>query len=150
MANKTSSKKTNLIDFSNSAEAIKKTATSVNEQMKEVVNEVASDLKTNGENLSEKTLTPVKEVYEMATENLTLENMMNVAKSANDYTVKTAGELIDGVVENAGKWQKIAEKAINGGLEIANKQQEMVLDTLETVNGQFSDSAKRLKKLLYN
>ena len=79
-----------------------------------------------------------------------LEGLSKATKSLNDYTLKTAEEVLDGVVENTGKWQKVAQKAINGGLEIAGRQQELVLDTLETVNGQFSNSAKGLKNLLYN
>lgn len=150
MANKVDNKEQNLIDFSDSMEVITKTAKTVNEQMKEVVAEITDDLKENGSNLAEKAMEPVKQVYQMASETLTLEGLSKATKSVNDYTLKTAEEVLDGVVENTAKWQKVAQKAINGGLEIASRQQEMVLDTLETVNGQFSDSAKRLKKLWYN
>lgn len=150
MANKTVNKETNLVDFSGSAEVIKKTAKSINTQVREVATEVSEELRENGSNLAEKAMAPIKEAYSKVTETVNLENIAEATKNANDYTIKTAEEIIDGVIENSAKWQDVAEKAINGGLKIAAKQQEMVFGTMETVKDQFTTSTKRLKNLVYS
>ncbi|MEM8889153.1 MAG: hypothetical protein AAGD28_14325 [Bacteroidota bacterium] len=150
MKNKTVKNETSLIDFSDSAKVIRETAKSINTQVREVVSEVAEDLKENGSKLADRTMAPVKEAYNKATEKVNLETFTNATARANDYTLKTAEEIIDGVFENGEKWQGVAEKAINGGFKLASKQQEMVFGAMETIKGQISKSSKRLKKTLYN
>ena len=150
MENNTVNKENNLVDFSGSEEAIKNTAKSMDTQMKEVVSEVSEELKENGTNLANKAMAPIKEAYSKVTEAINMENIAEATKNANDYTIKTAEEIIDSVIENSGKWQGVADKAINGGLKIAAKQQDMVFGTLETVKDQLTTSSKRLKNLVYS
>ncbi|MEL6252035.1 MAG: hypothetical protein AAFR87_08495 [Bacteroidota bacterium] len=150
MENKTVKNETKLIDFSDSAKVIRETAKSINTQVREVVSEVAEDLKENGTKLADRTMAPVKEAYNRATEKVNLETITDATERANDYTLKTAEQIIDGVLENGEKWQGVAEKAINGGFKLATKQQEMVFGAMETIKGQISKSSKRLKKTLYN
>ncbi len=150
MANKTVKKENGKFDFSDSAKAIRKTAKSINAQVKEVVSEIAEDLKENGTHLSNRTMAPVKKAYNKVSERVNLENLTKATKDVNDYTLKTAEEIIDGVMVSSEKWQGVAEKALKGGLKLAAKQQEMMFGTLETVKGQLANSSKRLKKLLYN
>ena len=64
--------------------------------------------------------------------------------------VKLAEGLVDGVLENGEKWQGIASKAVKGGLKLAEKQQDMVFETLEAMKGQLTQSASRLRKLFSN
>lgn len=150
MKNKTVKNETSLVDFSDSAKAIKETAKTLNTQVREVVSEVAEDLRENGSNLADKAMAPVKEAYNKVTERVNLENITKATERANDYTLKTADEIIDGVFENSEKWQGVAEKAINGGFKLASKQQEIVFGAMETLKAQIAKSSKRLKKTIYS
>ncbi|MEM6805305.1 MAG: hypothetical protein AAF696_28165 [Bacteroidota bacterium] len=150
MKNKTVKNENNAIDFSDSAKAIRETAKTINTQVREVVSEVTEDLKENGSNLADRAMAPVKEVYNKVTERVNLENITKATERANNYTLKTADEIIDGVFENSEKWQGVAEKAINGGFKLASKQQEIIFGAMETLKDQFAKSSKRLKKTIYN
>ena len=159
MANKknikeTAEKANNKFDFSDSIQAIKETAKSVNAQVTQATGEVLEDLRENGEQLVEMTVNPMKEVYEKAynrvTEVINVEKISEAGKNANVYALKTAEEVVDGVLTNTEKWQGVATKAVKGGLKLAAKQQEMVFDTLEVVKGQLGDSVVRLRKLFSN
>ena len=152
MANKTVKKASgNKIDFSDSINAIKKTAKTVNTQVKEVADEVMEDLKENGTQLKEMTIDPVMEAYGKAydkvTETVNMDNLAKAAKNANNYALNTTEEIIDAAMTNGEKWQNVAAKAVKGSLKLASKQQEIIFDTLETVKGQLSQSAVRLRKL---
>ena len=146
------------VDFSDSIDKIKSTTNKVNHQVLDTANEVASDLKTNGKKITDAAVTSAKAAINTITETvadatdtlkstMTVENMVDTAKTINKYTLKTAEEIIDGAVENGEKWQGITHKAVKGSLKLAGKQQEIVFDTLETVKGQMIDGAKRFGKL---
>ncbi|MEZ4987146.1 MAG: hypothetical protein R2795_19250 [Saprospiraceae bacterium] len=64
--------------------------------------------------------------------------------ATNDFLVKTADEVLDTTLENATKWNTVAQKAIKGGLQLVAKQQDMLFDTLETVKEQWTQSGKRV------
>lgn len=147
MENKTTRPADSLINFSSSADIIKKTAKSIDTQLREVASEIAEDLKENSSNLATKTMAPVKKAITNAIDNV---NLVEAAEKANNYTLKTAEEILEGVVENSEKWQNVAEKAISGGLKMAATQQDMVFGTLEAFKNQFTHTSKRLKKLVYN
>lgn len=150
MKNKTVKNETSFVDFSDSAKAIKETAKTINVQVKEVVSEVAEDLKENGSNLANKTIAPVKGVYNKVTERVSRVSIADATEKANNYTLKTAEEMIDGAFSNAERWQGVAAKAINGGFRLASKQQEIVFGAMETIKDQVAKSSKRLKKTLYS
>ncbi len=154
IAKKTVKKAKNKFDFSDSVKAIKNTAKTVNKGVKETAEEVSEDLRENGGQLREVAVATVKKAYNKAydtvTETVTVENITQAAKAANEYTLKTADGLVDGAIANSEKWQGVATKAVKGSLKLAAKQQDIVFDTLETVKGQFADSAKRFKKLFSN
>lgn len=69
------------------------------------------------------------------------------AEKANEYALVAADELVEGVLSNGEKWQKITNKAVKGGLQLAEKQQEIVFSTLEAMKTQTLNSVERLKKL---
>lgn len=154
MANKKANPKNEKFDFSDSVKAIRETADTVNNQVRQLTSEIVEDLKENGEQLRDRATAPVKKVYEKAynrvTETVNRESITKAAKNANDYALKTATEVVDGAIENSEKWQGVATKAVKGGLKLAAKQQEIVFNTLETVKGQLSESATRFKKLFSN
>ena len=151
---KKAEKTNNKFDFSDSINAIKETAKTVNAKVIHTTGEVLEDLKENGEQLKTLTVKPVKEVYSKAvntvTETVNLENITKVTKTVNAYTLKTAEEIVDGAIVNGEKWQGIAAKAVKGSLKLAAKQQDIVFNTLETVKGQVAQSAVRFRKLFSN
>lgn len=150
---KKAAKKEVTIDFSNSVEKIKGTAKTVNNEVLTTATEVLEDLRNNGE-----------KIREVATErvNAAIETVKNVkvqdgvkyvketATNINKYGLETAENVLDVAVETGKEWQGVARKAVNGGLELADKQQEIVFDTLDAVKEQLSESAKRFKGLFSN
>lgn len=170
------------VDFTNSVEAIKGTAKTINNEVLNAATDVLEDLRTNGTKLREVATNKVKVAMENATyengvkfvkeamENVKIENgvkfvkvaMENVkiengvkfvkktAKNVNKYSLETAEEILDGAVKNGQEWQGVAKKAVNGGLELAEKQQEITFEVLETLKGQLTTSAKRFGRLFSN
>ncbi len=51
-------------------------------------------------------------------------------KSANGYALNTTEEVVSEGILVAGQWQKVASKAIKGGLSLAATQQDIVFDDL--------------------
>lgn len=149
--NKKVRKANNKIDFKDSVKAIRETAKTVNKKVKNVREEVAEDLVENTENFRtfamENAKTVYKRAYDSVTETVSLENISKTVKEVNNYTLKTADEVVEGVFENSEKMQEIAAKAVKGGLKLAAKQQDIIFDTLETVKGQLVVTGKRFKKL---
>jgi len=159
-------KKNNInIDFSDSINKIKETAISVNNQVLNTAGDVVEDVRENGEQIREVAVTRAKKAYktvaervaettdkvtDKVTETVNMKNIKSATKSVNDYTLKTADELVDGALVSGQKWQGIANKAVKGSLKLAAKQQDIMFDTLETVKGQLTDSAKRLRKIFSN
>lgn len=47
----------------------------------------------------------------------------------------------------ATKWQNVTSKAVKGGLKVADAQQNMVFDTLETAKSHLLKGFKRSKAL---
>ena len=71
----------------------------------------------------------------------------NTAIDTNDFLLETADELVNVAVKRGAQWQTVANKAIGGGLKLAETNQEIVFDTLELLKGQVKVSAKRFKTL---
>lgn len=79
--------------------------------------------------------------------NKTWGQFKEVVKDVNEFALETSEEVVEGVITNGEKWQKVVEKATKGGLQLSAKQQDIVYNTLETVKGQLVNSTKRLKKI---
>lgn len=69
-------------------------------------------------------------------------------EKANKQALNTTEEIALEAIEIAGEWQKVAHKALKGGLQLAGNQQNLMFDTLEAVKGQFIHGKKRFSKLL--
>ncbi len=140
-------KKVEDADLMDSYYKIKSTAKNVNRQVMETAAEVANEIMENSEQIQEMATKRVKKTANVVAEVVTLKNIKKASKSVNDYTLKTAEELVGGALENGAKWQAITNKAIKGSLKLADKQQDIVFDTLETVKGQLISNAGRFVKL---
>lgn len=138
----------NEVNFTESFNKIKDTALNVNNQVLDTAADVMDDLKVNGKQIRTIAVKNVKEAIEKVNETVTFDNLKDTVKTANKFTLETADELVEGAIDNGEKLQVIANKAVNGGLKLAAKQQDIVFTTLETMKGQLATSALRLKKLL--
>lgn len=83
----------------------------------------------------------------MATVNTTIDTTKKVAKQTNEFALNTTEEVVLETINIAGKWQKVTDKALKGGLKLMANQQDLVFTTLELFKGQMIDSKKRLTKI---
>lgn len=131
------------IDFSNSIEKIQATAKTVNEEVFTTAKDVFADIRENSEKVTKAAINTVQE----AREQLTIDNGVQFAKKTvkniNDYALEATEEVVDATMKGGKQWQALADKAIKNGFEIAEKQQEIVFDTLDTVKAQLTASTKR-------
>lgn len=147
VAEKAAKDLTKKVDFEGSTKKIKFTANSVNKQVVEAATEVADTIMKNGKQITESTVKVAKEAITQINVEKGIEKVTATAKSVNEYALKTADETIDGALKNGEKWSKVAEKAVNGSLKLAEKNQEMVFTTLETVKAQMMSNAIRFSRL---
>ena len=77
----------------------------------------------------------------------TVDTVKEVAAKTNGFALKTTEEVVTEMINAADKWQTITAKAVKGGLKIADTQQNMVFDSLETAKGQILNGVKRSKTL---
>jgi len=66
----------------------------------------------------------------------------------NKDLIKSTETLVDNTVVTGEKVQDIMEKALQNGVEILGKQQDLTLDTIETIVGQYKMTNDRFKKLI--
>ena len=148
---KKATKKVEKIELTESFNKIKETATQVSSQVMETATDVIDDVRENGKMWVENTAKSVRENVENfdveKTTKAGIKTATKVVKNVNEFALETADEIVDGVLTNGKKIQGITVKAINGGLKIAAKQQDIVFDTLESVKKQFNKSAVRFRDL---
>lgn len=148
---KKTNKKVEKVELTETFNKVKDTAVKVNAQVMETATEVFEDVRENGKYWVNATTKMVKEtVTDFDVAEVTkagMDTAKSTAKTANKIALETADELVDGVLANGKKLQGLAAKAIDGGLKIADKQQDIVFTTLETVKGQLSKSATRFRDL---
>lgn len=126
---------------------IKATAQKVNNQIKETATELLADAKTSAKELQAKTNKIAVEAIENVNITEGVASIKKAAKNANDFAYDTAEDLVEGFATNGEKWQGLANKALKTGLKLAERQQDIVFNTLETVKGQLLNSANRLKNI---
>ena len=148
MANTKRKKAAKKVALKDTLAKITKTAKVVNEEVTNTATEVLEDVTTNGKYWSEEAVQNAKEVVTDFDVNKGLNKIKKVAKNANAYSLEVADGLVEAALENGKDWQVVASKAVKGGLKLADKQQDIFFDTLESMKGQFAKSAKRFQKLV--
>jgi len=73
----------------------------------------------------------------------TLKDVRNTVKSVNKFILDTTEEVLDATLERTEDWQLVGEKAIQGGIKVAAKQQDLVFDALEALKKQIKKGKKR-------
>ena len=129
---------------------IKATAEKVNNQIQETLSEVFEDVKASGKEMQANAAKMAKEAIENIDVTERVGAVKKAVKNANNYTLETAEEMVDGMIVNGEKWQNIAAKAVKSGFKVAERQQEMMFSTLEAVKGQLGNSAVRLRNIFKN
>ncbi|MBT8394311.1 MAG: hypothetical protein KJN66_05610 [Bacteroidia bacterium] len=76
-----------------------------------------------------------------------LDRTRSTLKSANGYALNTTEEVVSEGILIAEQWQKVANKALKGGLSLAAKQQDIVFNALTGIKKHVILSKKRLDKL---
>lgn len=74
----------------------------------------------------------------------------STTKNVNAFVLETTEEVIDTAIERGMQWQEISEKAIKGGLKLAENQQDVVFKALETLKGSIIRGSKRFKGVFSN
>ena len=138
------------INTAKSINKIKATAAKVNNQIQEAANEIFEDVKASGKEMQANATKMAKEAIENIDVTERVGAVKKAVKNANNYTLETAEEMVDGMIVNGEKWQNVATKAVKSGLKLAERQQEMMFSTLETVKGQLGNGAVRLRNIFKN
>lgn len=79
--------------------------------------------------------------------NHAFETAKSSIKKANDYALKTTEEVVSESITAASEWQKVTDKALKGGIQLLDNQQNLIFDTLETYKSHFMNGKERLKKV---
>ena len=69
------------------------------------------------------------------------------AKQIHDTALETSDSLVENSIVTGEKWQKLMGKALQDGTVLFGKQQDIMLDTLETLKDQYLHGNARLRKL---
>ena len=125
-------------------------ANSVNTQIKTTATDLMTDVSEKANSFKVSTTKLAKEAIDNIKLNDRVSNVKEAVKKSNQLAMSKTEELIDSLEANGQKWQNVADKAIQSGLKLAEKQQDMIFTTLEAVKSQIGNSANRFKKLFVN
>jgi len=70
------------------------------------------------------------------------------ATEVNQAALATGEEVVNEILLGGKQWSALSEKAINGGVKLAAKQQEITLSAIEEVKQQLAESKKRFNKIV--
>jgi len=76
-----------------------------------------------------------------------INKIKETTKDVNDFVLETSENLVDGALKTSTEWTSVTEKAVKGGLKLAETQQDLVFETLESLKGQLLEGRKRFKVL---
>lgn len=77
-----------------------------------------------------------------------LDNSKQIATKANDYALNTTETVVTESLEITAQWQQVADKALRGGFQLAENQQDIFFDILTEVKGHVKRGKKRFSKLV--
>ncbi|WP_052158354.1 hypothetical protein [Lacinutrix jangbogonensis] len=77
-----------------------------------------------------------------------MKSTTNVVKKINTELINASIATINTVVDNGGKWQKLASKLIKKTEKVREQQINMIFDTAEAVKGQFVSGTDKMKDLV--
>jgi hypothetical protein len=135
------------MDVNANINKIKETAKNVGEQIQETASEVFEDVKASAKDMQANAVKIATEAIENINVTDRVASIKKTVKTVNEFTLETAEEIVDGLAANGEKWTAIANKAMKNGFKLAERQQDILFTSLETVKGQWANSAARFKKI---
>ncbi len=147
MATKKAKATTKKVELKDSFTKIRETAKLVNAQIQGTATDVIEDVYTTGKEWTTEATKTAKKAIEDFDVNKGIEQIKSTAQNINTKSLEAAEVVLDGALKNGKEWQGVAEKAIKGGLQLADKQQDIIFDTLDAVKGQVLKGAKRFRVL---
>ena len=144
---KNTQKATEKVNFSKSTAKIKETFAAVNTQVKDTAVEIADDLLKAGSQMKDSVMAKAQETVDAIDVAGAAQKVGETGRALNQFALTTADEMADNMLKNGQKWQKITAKAVHGGFQLAEKQQDIVFDALETAKKQLTKSSSRLVKI---
>ena len=66
---------------------------------------------------------------------------------ANDFALNTTEEVVTETITIASQWQKVTEKALKGGVQLLENQQNLIFDTLESYKKHIINGKKKFSKV---
>ena len=129
----------------NNVAKIKKTATNINKQLVNTVEELVEDAKANGTQVKKAATTSVENFEKIQLKN-SFSKIAKTAKTINTQVVETATEIVDEVVENGKMWGATAMKTAKNRIEDIDVKENMnkVKNTATTVNKYTLETADNL------
>lgn len=76
-----------------------------------------------------------------------IKKVKEVTTDANNFVLETSEDIVEGAIKRGHEWTSVADKAVKGGLKLAETQQDLVFDTLETLKVQVLNGTKRFRVL---
>lgn len=73
---------------------------------------------------------------------------IKTAAEVNEAALTTGEEVVNEILSSGKQWSKLGKKAINGGVKLAAKQQDITLSAIEEVKQQLAESKKRFYKIM--
>lgn len=77
-------------------------------------------------------------------------SITRTAKELNNFVYETSEVLVDEAFETGAQWQGVAEKAIKGGLKLAENQTDVMFKVLESMKKQIKGSRTRFQSIIQN
>lgn len=84
------------------------------------------------------------------TNTFSFKGFRDTVKSINKFFLDTTESVLEETLERAEDWQLVGQKAINGGIQIAAKQQDLMFDALEAAKNQMVKGKKRVVAIANN
>lgn len=76
-----------------------------------------------------------------------IETAKTSVKKANAYALNTTEDVVTETITVASEWQQVVDKALKGGVQLMENQQNLVFDSLEAYKNHFVNGKKRLRKI---
>jgi len=79
--------------------------------------------------------------------NAAVKTTKTAVKNANNFALTNTEEVVTGSINAAKQWQEVTSKALNGGFQLMENQQNLVFDTLESFKKQFIQGKNKFTKV---
>lgn len=98
--------------------------------------------------MATKTMKKVANRVEKFNVDQAIQRVKETSIDVNNFALEATEDLVNETIARTEQWQGIATKAIEGGIKLASKQQDIVFDTLESLKGQFIYGRNRFADLV--